>query len=100
MKLLVLTLAVIPLLAKAASAGQPILLNDEQLDRAAAGSMIASIQFQNSSFNPIANQSQSSSFNALANQIQSSSFNPLANQSLISSFNAQSSQSGFTVFIP
>jgi hypothetical protein len=88
-------LAALPFLANVASAGQPTLLSDAQIDRVTAGT-----QSQISSFNPTAFQSQTSSFNPTAFQSQTSSFNPTAFQSQTSSFNPTAFQSQTSSFNP
>lgn len=89
MKVLVVGLAALPFLAGVASAGQPTVLYDAQMDKITAGSIIEEIQSQSTSFNPLGFQTQSTLFDPQRFQSQSTSFNPQGFQSQSTSFNPQ-----------
>ena len=77
-----ISLSAVTLLTNVASASQPTLLSDKQMDRVSAG-----IQVQSSSFNPSPFQSSGATFNASPFQFSGATFNASPFQSSGASFN-------------
>jgi len=93
MKKLLIGLAALPFLAGVASADEPTLLNNAQMDRVTAGTNIQEIQPESTSLNLQGLQSQTSIINLQGLQSQSTSFNLQGLQSPLTSFNFQGLQS-------